>query len=91
MKEKFIEGVPDLIVEVLSPSNPEHDRNTKFRAYALARVREYWIVDPEARTIEVNVLRGQAYAPLGSFGSEDQTRSEVLPDFSVLVSEVYPA
>lgn len=88
IKENFIEGVPDLIVEVLSPSNPTHDRNTKFHAYALAGGREYWIVDPEARTIEINVLRGQAYAPLGSFGSEDQTRSEVLPNFSVHVNDI---
>jgi Uma2 family endonuclease len=90
VKEKFIEGVPDLIIEVLSPTNPEHDRTTKFSAYALAGVREYWIVDPEARTIEINVLRGQAYAPLGNFGADEQTRSEVLPDFSVRVSEVCP-
>ena len=91
IKENFIEGVPDLIVEVLSPSNPTHDRNTKFRAYALAGVREYWIVDPEVRTIEINVLRGQAYAPLGSFGVDEQTRSEVLADFSVRVGDVCPA
>ena|SRR5688572_11120383 len=91
VKEKFIEGVPDLIMEVISPTNPEHDRKTKFGAYALAGVREYWIVDPEARTIEINVLRGQAYAPLGSFGADEQTRSEVLPDFSVRLSDVCPA
>jgi Uma2 family endonuclease len=90
VKEKFIEGVPDLVVEVISPTSATHDRTTKFSIYAMAGVREYWIVDPDARTIEINVLRGQAYAPLGNFGPEDQTRSEVLTDFSVQVGEVCP-
>ena len=67
IKENFIEGVPDLIVEVLSPANPGHDRHTKFRVYAEAGVQEYWIVDPDAGAINVNVLRGQAYALAGKF------------------------
>ena len=91
IKEDFIEGVPDLMVEVLSPSNPAHDRLTKFQVYARAGVREYWLIDPDARVIEINVLRGQAYASLGVFGPADQTRSEVLANFSVPVSEICPA
>lgn len=90
IKEKFVEGTPDLIVEVLSPGNPALDRRTKFRVYALAGVREYWIIDPETCTVEINVLRGQAYVPLGSFGRDEQTRSEVLADFSVRVSDICP-
>ena len=88
VKQEFIEGAPDLIIEVLSPSNPLHDRRTKFQLYAQASVREYWFVDPEASTIDIYVLRGQAFAPLGSFGPGEQTRSEVLADFSVHVSDV---
>ena len=90
IKEDSIEGAPDLIVEVISPGNPMHDRRTKFQLYARAGVREYWIVDPEARTIDIYVLRGQAYAPLGSFGPEEYTCSEVLADFAVGVSEICP-
>lgn len=88
IKEKFIEGIPDLIVEILSPGNPALDRRTKFRVYAQAGVREYWIIDPDTCTIEINVLRGQAYAPLGTFGPGEQTRSEVLADFSLSVSDI---
>jgi Uma2 family endonuclease len=51
-----IEGIPDLLVEILSPSNHKHDIVTKRRLYARARVPEYWIVDPEAQTIEVLAL-----------------------------------
>lgn len=88
VKEEFIEGVPDLIIEVLSPGNPDYDRRTKFQLYARAGVREYWIIDPDACTIDIFVLRGQAYAPLGGFSSGDKTRSEVLADFRLRVAEI---
>ncbi|MEW5985911.1 MAG: Uma2 family endonuclease [Chloroflexota bacterium] len=90
VKEEFIEGVPDLIVEVLSPTNPAHDRRRKFQLYARAGVREYWIVDPDDCRVDVYVLRGRAYAPLGNFGRNDQTASEVLPAFSVRVGDICP-
>lgn len=90
IQEKWIEGVPDLLVEALSPTRPGNDRRIKFDAYARAGVPEYWIVDPEARTIEVYVLRGEAYALLAAFGAEEEIRSEVLPGFTVKVGAVCP-
>lgn len=58
---KKLTGVPDLLVEVLSPSNRSYDRRTKRDRYEHAGVREYWIVDPEAATIEQLVLRKGRY------------------------------
>jgi Uma2 family endonuclease len=52
---------------------------------------DYRLVDPETRTIEVNVLRGQAYAALGLFTQGQLTRSELLPDFQVPVDDVFKA
>ena len=52
-----IEGAPDLLVEVLSPSTARMDRGAKLRLYAESDVREYWLVDPEARSIEFLVQR----------------------------------
>lgn len=53
ISERRIRGVPDLIAEVLSPSNPEQDTVIKRRAYARAGVPEYWIVRPETRDVLV--------------------------------------
>jgi Uma2 family endonuclease len=47
-----LEGVPDLLIEILSPSTTRRDRGEKLALYAESGVPEYWIVDPEARQIE---------------------------------------
>lgn len=57
-------GAPDLIIEILSPSTRQHDRLTKLNLYQRAGVREYWIVDPEEKTVIVMTLEdGEHYAP----------------------------
>ena len=89
IKEKYIEGVPDLIVEVLSPSTARYDRQQKFNLYVEAGVTEYWLIDPVARLVDVYVLRGAAYAHLGQFGSEDTVHSEVLDGFTVAVQNIF--
>lgn len=48
-----IEGPPDLVVEVLSPSTAFRDRGIKLERYAAFGVPEYWIVDPDRRQVEV--------------------------------------
>lgn len=61
VKEKRIEGPVDLAVEVLSPSHPEIDRETKFAAYARHGIPWYWIVDLKARVLEEYCLDGANY------------------------------
>jgi Uma2 family endonuclease len=51
--DRGIEGPPDLVVEILSPSTARRDRGVKLERYRLYGVPEYWIVDPHARTVEV--------------------------------------
>ena len=48
-----VQGAPDLVVEILSPSTNWYDRTCKFRKYEKAGVKEYWIVDPERKTVQV--------------------------------------
>lgn len=89
IKREGIHGAPDLVAEILSPSNWIVDRREKFRLYSQAGVEEYWILDPEARTLEVFVLRGSSYELLGSFGSGEAARSEVLQGFEPSVDEIF--
>jgi Uma2 family endonuclease len=88
IKEKWIEGAPDLIVEILSPGNWIDDRQTKYRVYALAGVREYWIVDVDRKQIEVYALRSGDYEILGRYNPGQKAPSEVLAGFQIGVDEV---
>lgn len=84
-----IKGAPDLIAEILSPSNWITDRRDKFRLYSTAGVREYWILDPEAKTVEVFTLRGDSYELLGKFSPGETARSEVLEGFEPALDEIF--
>lgn len=56
-----INGAPDLAIEILSPSTVRADRKLKLPLYAKHGVTEYWIVDPEDRSVEIYALDGQSY------------------------------
>ena len=83
-------GVPDLVVEVVSPGTRIVDRSEKFLEYARAGVQEYWLVDPETRTVEVYVLREGAYEPLGKYGPGQTAHSKLLSGFGVGVDDLFP-
>ena len=53
IEEKLIRGAPDLLVEVLSSSSQARDREMKRKLYGRFGVREYWLVDPERRRVEI--------------------------------------
>jgi Uma2 family endonuclease len=89
MTSQFLEGVPDLVLEVLSPSTRRYDRRTKLEVYATAGVQEYWLADPSKRTFEVLVLRNGSYEVLGLFGAGGRARSEVLPGFEPAVDQIF--
>jgi len=88
--QRAVEGAPDLAVEVLSPSNWLDDRRVKFTLYAEIGVHEYWIVDPQERTIEVFALQERRYALVNRFGPDEILRSDLLPGFEVAVGDIFP-
>ena len=89
VSKRGIEGPPALVIEVLSPSNPEHDRITKRALYARGGVPEYWLVSPEAATIEVLVLEDGAYRTHVRAGGDEPVTSTVLPDLSFPASAAF--
>ena len=84
-------GAPDLVVEVLSPSTRRVDLKVKLEAYRDAGVPEYWVVDPQARTIVLYRLSedGRSYVELGRGGMEDTVTSAVLPGLELAVRDLF--
>ena len=88
--DRVIRDSPDLCVEILSPSTEATDRGRKMQMFARYGVREYWIVDPSARTIEVYARRENAYALIQRTGQGDVVASLVLPDLALRSDDVFP-
>jgi Uma2 family endonuclease len=89
--DKNFQGVPDLVVEVLSPRTRLYDRNIKLSAYAEAGIPEYWLVDPWARTVEIFGFRdgGKSYVELARGGPCETVSSFVIPGFQVAVDDLF--
>ena len=74
---KRCNGAPDMAVEILSPSTSKKDKVLKFDKYREAGVREYWIVDPEDKTIHVYILRDGEYIVKAYGITEEVTTTEI--------------
>ncbi len=59
--DRAIEGIPDLCIEIISPTSDEIDRADKFKQYAAAGVSHYWIIDPKHRSAEAFELDRDTY------------------------------
>ena len=84
-----VQGPPDLVVEILSPATAERDRTVKLDLYVKHGVKEYWIVDPDARTIMVLVRGEDGFDEAGVYGEGEFMRSPMLEGFSVALEEVF--
>jgi Uma2 family endonuclease len=84
---KAIEGPPDLVVEILSPSTRRRDQGRKREIYARFGVPEYWLLGPGTRSMTALGLRDGVYQPLPE--EDGIIRSTVVPGLAVLVSELF--
>ncbi|HJU55034.1 MAG TPA: Uma2 family endonuclease [Pyrinomonadaceae bacterium] len=81
---KRVQGVPSFLVEVLSPGSIKHDARRKRELYERNNVREYWIVDPRAKTVAQLVRHGEHFE-LTEFKEGDTIRGVVLDGFETTV------
>lgn len=83
--EGYWYGPPTLVIEILSPSTALRDRREKYELYEQAEVREYWLVDPDARMVEVYRLGEGRFTRQGVFGAEDGILSPLFEQPLILV------
>jgi Uma2 family endonuclease len=81
-------GAPDLVIEILSPSNTAFEMERKFLLYREAGVREYWIVDSKSSKLKVHCFRnGEIFTDV--YGTEDAVPVSVLHGFNVTLENVF--
>ena len=84
-----VRGAPDLVVEILSPSSAERDRSVKRALYARRGVKEYWIVDTEARTVAVLLLQDGGFEAAATYGEGNTLTSPTLRGFALPVADLF--
>ena len=87
--DKGCKGAPDLAIEILSPSTARTDRVLKFQRYQRARVQEYWIVDPETKSVQVCTLNEHGQYVALAYADTDIVPVEVLPGCVINLQEIF--
>jgi Uma2 family endonuclease len=87
--KKYMEGPPDLAVEVISPSSVEVDRDDKFEQYRAAKVKYYWIVDPALKSLEGWELKRGKYVPIGRAQGVSSICLEPFADLEIPLKELW--
>jgi Uma2 family endonuclease len=84
-------GAPDLVIEIVSPGaeNERRDRVVKRQLYGRCGVKEYWIVDPGSRAIEIYLNDGNSLNLSATLGEQDEITSSVLPGYRCNVRDIF--
>ncbi len=83
------QGAPDLVIEILSGSTEKHDRTFKFQVYARAGAKEYWLVSPMKKEIEVYQNSENGFQLLKIFGVGELCNSPLFSDLNLEVGKVF--
>lgn len=86
---KSCKGAPDLVIEILSPSTAKRDQFIKLPKYQAAGVREYWVVYPQERFVQVHLLREDGAYTVSVHGDADTVPVRVLEDCQIDLAAVF--
>lgn len=90
LNEKNYVGIPALIVEILSPSNQSHDLITKMNLYQRFGVKEYWIVNPKLKSIQIYALNNEElYEQVGVYKNNDIAESSMFNDLRINLEDIF--
>ena len=81
-------GVPDMVVEILSPSSESYDMVLKFNRYLRAGVREYWLIHPDSKTLTVHILKDGEYMAR-AYSNTDTVSVHVLDGCQIDMNDVF--
>ena len=84
-----INGAPDLVVEILSPATAYYDLRKKFKVYERYGVKEYWIVDPEDKSVQVFIHQDGKLVLDQEKGAADEVSSRLLAGFTVRLVSIF--
>ena len=90
-EEPYVNGPPDLVVEILSPSNSDWDRVTKRRIYSRYGVKEFWLVDIAAKSVELSQQENGQLVTVQTLREGSSLTSPLLPGFELKVEAVFEA
>jgi len=86
--KKRCNGAPDMVIEILSPSTSKRDLFIKLEKYENAGVREYWIVDPDAKSVHVHLLENGRYV-VNSYESDETVAVSTLDGCIITLPDVF--
>ncbi len=89
VKKEHIEGIPDLLIEIVSPSRPEYDLRDKRNQYARCGVPWYWIVNPQERWVKELQLSGAAYQETAHCAGDDVFEPKLFPGLRIELSRIW--
>jgi len=85
-----VDGAPDLVIEIVSPSNTHSELFLKFNYYLKAGVREYWVIDPEMKKVQVHIYENERYSST-IFEGNAGIPVTVLPGLEIAVKDIFGA
>lgn len=87
--EKNIQGAPDMVIEILSPETAYYDLREKFRVFEERGVKEYWIVDPGLKKIEIYENQDKKFKIYSEAEGEGVVSSKLLDGLSISLIEIF--
>ena len=85
---QFTNGAPDLVIEILSKTTIQKDRVLKYNLYLKAKVKEYWIVDPDNKIVEVLTLTDNKFVH-NAYSENDEISSTVIKGYVINMADVF--
>ena len=91
ISDQHVEGAPDLVVEIFSPSTAHRDVGVKKRLYEQHGVREYWTLDPSTQSVEVHANTESGFVQQARVVETGRVTSTVIDGFEIDVTHLFPS